>query len=122
MIVNIYGKELRPPQVEIRDVRRRLGVITFICELEDTPDKAEIYCIKSNLIVRNDLNPDQILCFLPVKRGQRQIKFTPQYLTPFQMATRRLADGRFELTDLSGNNIEIREAALQITIRAPGES
>ena len=122
MIVNIYGKELRPPQVEIRDVRRRLGVITFICELEDTPDKTGIYCIKSNLIVRNDLNPDQILCYIPVKRGQRQIKFTPQYLTPFQMATRRLADGRFELTDLSGNDIVITEAALQITIRAPGES
>ena len=57
-----------------------------------------------------------------MKRGQRQIKFTPQYLTPFQMATRRLADGRFELTDLSGNDIKITDAALQITIRAPGES
>ena len=122
MIVNIYGKELRPPQVELRDERRRMGVITFICELEDPPDKPEIYCIKTNLIRRNDLNPDQILCFLPVKRGQKQTKFTPQYLTPFQMATRRLADGRFELNDLSGNEIEITEAALQITIRAPGES
>ena len=36
------------------------------------------------------------------------------------MATRRLADGRFYLTDLRGNDIEIVQAALQITIRAPG--
>ena len=120
MIVNITGKDLRPPRIELPDLRRRIAVALFICELEDTPDKSEIYCIKTNLINSSPVNPDQILCFIQVKKGQRQIMFKPGYMTPFQMATRRLADGRFYLTDLRGNDIEIVQAALQITIRAPG--
>ena len=122
MIVNITGKDLKPPRVELPDLRRRIAVAYFICELEDKPDKSEIYCIKTNLISSNPLNPDQILCFIPVKKGQRMIRFKPGYMTPFQLATRRLADGRFYLSDLSGNDIEIVQAALQITIRAPGEN
>ena len=122
MIVNIYGSELKAPRIELPDLRRRIAVALFICELEDIPDKSEIYCIKTNLISSSPVNPDQILCFIQVKKGQRQIIFKPGYMTPFQMATRRLADGRFNLTDLDGNEIDIIEAALQITIRAPGES
>ena len=117
MFVNITGRELRPPRIEVPDVRRRLGVVSFICHLEDKTDKPEIFCIKSNLIVRNDLNPDQILCFMAVKKGQREINFAPKYLTPMKLATRRLADGRFYLSDLSGNDIEITEAALQLIIK-----
>ena len=122
MIVNIYGSELKAPRIELPDLRRRIAVALFICELEDKPDKSEIYCIKTNLISSNPVNPDQILCFIQVKKGQRQIVFKPGYMTPFQMATRRLVDGRFNLTDLAGNEIEFSKAALQITIRAPGES
>ena len=122
MIVNIYGKDLKPPRLELPDLRRRIAVAYFICELADKPDKAEIYCIKTNLINGTPVNPDQILCFIPVKKGQRMIRFKPGYMTPFQIATRRLGDGRFYLTDLSGDDIEIVQAALQVTIRPPGES
>ena len=115
--VNITGKKLKPPNLIMDATRRQIAVVSFRCELEDKPLKTEIYCIKSNLVGRHDLNPDQILCFITAKKGERFISFTPYNLTPMNMATRRLVDGRFDLVNLRDEDVAIVDAALQLQIR-----
>ena len=115
--VNITGKRLKPPNLVMDATRRQIAVVSFRCELEDKPSKTEIYCIKSNLVKRHDLNPDQILCFITAKRGERFISFTPFNLTPMNMATQRLVDGRFNLVNLRDEDVAIVDAAFELNIR-----
>ena len=115
--VNITGKRLKPPNLVMDATRRQISVVSFRCELEDKPLKTEIYCIKSNLVKRHDLNPEQILCFMTARRGERFLSFTPYNLTPMNMATRRLVDGRFNLVNLKDEDVAIVDAALQLNIR-----
>ena len=115
--VNITGKNLRPPNLIMDATRRQVAVVSFRCELEEKPLKTEIYCIKSNLVGRHALNPDQILCFITAKKGERFLSFTPYNLTPMNMATRRLVDGKFDLVNLRDEDVAIVDAALQLQIR-----
>ena len=115
--VNITGKRLKPPNLVMDATRRQIAVVSFRCELEDKPSKTEIYCIKSNLVKRHDLNPEQILCFITAKKGERFLSFTPPNLTPMNMATRRLVDGRFNLVNIRDEDVAIVDAALQLNIR-----
>ena len=115
--LNITGKALRPPNLVMDATRRQIAVVSFRCELEEKPDKTEIYCIKSNLVGRHDLNPEQILCFITANKGERFITFTPCNLTHMNLATRRLVDGRFDLVNLKDEVVAIVDAALQLHIR-----
>ena len=114
--INITGADLRPPALDM-DRPKYLAVVSFRCELEDKPEKSEIYCLKTNLIQRNELNPDQILCFITAKKNQTFITFAPNHIITKKMATRRLGSGRFYLTNLRDDDIKIVDAALQLMIR-----
>ena len=117
VFLNIRGKNLRPPSLTMDAKKRKIAVVSFRCKLEDKPFESEIYCIKTNLVGANDLNPDQILCFMTAKKGQRLLSFTPSQLTHFNMATRRLGDGRFYLVNLRDEDVPFVDAALQLNIR-----
>ena len=123
-ITEIKDSQLVCPRIALVEQRvRRLAILSFRCELEDKVDKTGIYCIKSNLIIRNDANPEQVLCYLIIKEGEKFIDFCPNQICPFKMSTRTLAGGFFYLHCLeTGADLQIVQAALQINIRAPGEN
>ena len=119
----IENNQLVTPRISLPDDRRRIAVLSFQCELENKMDKTSILCLRSNLVIRNACNPDQIMCYISVKKNDRFIDFCPSQVTPWRLSTNRLSGGFLYLTSLETHEeIPIVQAALQLTIRAPGEN
>ena len=121
MLVYITGSHLKPGRISLIEGRFKIAVLSFRFEMEDKPDKTEILCLKTNLIPSNQKNPDQILCFMTAEKNQRFVTFTPTQLTPFPLVSRRIDTGRFFVTKLDGTDVELVQAALQITLRQIGQ-
>ena len=122
-VTEIENNQLVTPRISVQDDRRRIAVLSFQCELENKVDKTSILCLRSNLVIRNSGNPDQVMCYITVRKNERFIDFCPNQVTPWRLSTNRLSGGFLYLTSLETHEeISIVQAAVQLTIRAPGEN
>ena len=118
-IIQDENRELIGPPISLSENKiYRLSVMSFRCTLEESLTMNQIYYLRCNIIVENDTNPRQIICFISGRRGSNFLSYNPPLTFSFKMSTNQFLHEQFTLHRLDDHSeIEMVTAALQIHIR-----
>ena len=118
-IIQEENRELVGPPISLSENKiYRLSVMSFRCTLEESLTMNQIYYLRCNIIVENDTNPRQIICFISGRRGSNFLSYNPPLTFSFKMSTNQFLHEQFTLHRLDDHSeIEMVTAALQIHIR-----
>ena len=118
-IIQDENRELVGPPISLSENKiYRLSVMSFRCTLEESLTMNQIYYLRCNIIVENDTNPRQIICFISGRRGSNFLSYNPPLTFSFKMSTNQFLHEQFTLHRLDDHSeIEMVTAALQIHIR-----
>ena len=118
-IIQDENRELIGPPIRLAENKIfRLSVMSFRCTLEEPLTVNKIFYLRCNVIVENDTNPRQIICFISGRRGSNFLSYNPPLNFSYKMSTPEFLHEHFTLHCLDDHSeIEMVTAALQIHIR-----
>ena len=118
-IIQDENRELVGPPISLSENKiYRLSVMSFRCTLEESLTMNQIYYLRCNIIIENDTNPRQIICFISGRRGSNFLSYNPPLTFSFKMSTNQFLHEKSTLHRLDDHSeIEMVTAALQIHIR-----
>ena len=118
-IIQDENRDLVGPPISLAENRIfRLSVMSFRCTLQESLTVNQIFYLRCNVIVDNDTNPRQILCFISGRRGSNFLSYNPPLSFSYKLSTPHFLHEHFTLHSLNDHSeIEMVTAALQIHIR-----
>ena len=118
-IIQDENRELVGPPIRLSENKiYRLSVMSFRCTLTEQLTSNQIFYLRCNIIMENDTNPKQILCFITGRRGSTFLSYNPPLNFSYKLSTSQFLHEHFTLHSLNDHSeIEMVTAALQIHIR-----
>ena len=118
-IIQDENRELVGPPIRLtEDKIYRLAVMSFRCTLGVTLPSNQIFYLRCNIIVENDTNPKQIICFISGRRGNNFLSYNPPQNISYKLSTHQFLHEHFTLHSLEDHSeVQLVTAALQLHIR-----